>query len=65
MWSCLWLWSSLVALSWALELRDLFQFGDGAGDERLQPGSDSTAELRLHTSVFYFGRKFEKVYVSF
>lgn len=68
MWSLLWLWCCLlapVALSRALELSDLFQFGAGAGDARLQPGSDSTAELSLHTSVFYFGAKFDKVYVSF
>lgn len=55
----------LGALSRALELSELFRFGVAAGDERLPPGSDSKAELLLHTSVFYFSGRFDKVYVSF
>lgn len=65
-----WLWSgscllTLVVLGRALELSDLFEFGTGAGDDRLQPGSDSTAELQLRTSAFFFSGEFDKVYVSF
>lgn len=68
-WSRLWVCSCLLSLSlWtrtrALELEELFEFGEAAGDQRLQPGSDSTAELPLSGSLFFFSETFDKVYVS-
>nr|XP_020475953.1 nidogen-1-like [Monopterus albus] len=42
--SWLWVWSCLLSLSvWtrALELEELFEFGEEAGDQQLQPGSGS------------------------
>ncbi|XP_037621658.1 nidogen-1-like [Sebastes umbrosus] len=60
-------WSCLLSLSvWtrALELEELFEFGEEAGDRRLLPGSDSTAELPLNGSMFFFGDTFDKVYIN-
>ncbi|XP_070778426.1 nidogen-1-like [Enoplosus armatus] len=65
--SWLWVWSCLLSLSVltrALELEELFEFGEEAGDQQLQPGSDSTAELPLNGSVFLFGEAFDKVYIN-
>lgn len=66
-WSWLWVWSCLLSLSvWtrALELEELFGFGEEAGDQQLQPGSDSSAGLQLNGSVLFFSDSFDKVYVS-
>lgn len=67
-WSRLWLCCccllSLDVPVRTLELDELFEFGAGAGDERLQPGSDSSAQLTLRGSLFYFSDGFDKVYVS-
>uniref|UniRef100_A0A3Q3X132 Uncharacterized protein n=1 Tax=Mola mola TaxID=94237 RepID=A0A3Q3X132_MOLML len=48
----------------ALELEGLFEFGHEAGDERLQPGSDSSAKLKLDEPLFFFRDQFDKVYVN-
>lgn len=66
-WSWFWLWScvlSLSVLSRALELEELFEYGEEAGDQQLQPGSDSTAELPLVGTLYFFSESFDKVYVS-
>lgn len=66
-WNRFWVCSCLLSLSvWtrALELEELFEFGEEAGDQRLQPGSDSTAELPLSGSLFFFSEAFDRVYVS-
>ncbi|KAI9518855.1 hypothetical protein NQZ68_033976 [Dissostichus eleginoides] len=65
--SWLWFWSCLLSLSvltHALELEELFEFGEEAGDQQLKPGSDSTAELPLNGSLYFFGDTFHKVYFS-
>uniref|UniRef100_A0A8C4HNC4 Nidogen 1b n=1 Tax=Dicentrarchus labrax TaxID=13489 RepID=A0A8C4HNC4_DICLA len=62
-----WFWSCLLSLSVpsrTLELQELFKFGEEAGDQQLQPGSDSTAELPLNGSVFFFSQTFDKVYIN-
>ncbi|XP_029312925.1 LOW QUALITY PROTEIN: nidogen-1-like [Cottoperca gobio] len=64
-----WLWFcscllSLSVLTRALELEQLFEFGEEAGDQQLHPGSDSTAELSLNGSLFFFGDTFDKVYIN-
>uniref|UniRef100_A0A667XJ18 Nidogen 1 n=1 Tax=Myripristis murdjan TaxID=586833 RepID=A0A667XJ18_9TELE len=65
-WAC-WLAVSL-ALSRSvasLELDELFGFGAEAGDEALEPGSDSTAELPLrNASILFFSDSFSKVYIN-
>uniref|UniRef100_UPI003AAE572C nidogen-1-like n=1 Tax=Centroberyx gerrardi TaxID=166262 RepID=UPI003AAE572C len=48
----------------SVELSDLFQFGEEAGDRALDPGSDSTAELPLDGALFFFDDSFEKVYIN-
>uniref|UniRef100_A0A671VDF2 Nidogen 1 n=1 Tax=Sparus aurata TaxID=8175 RepID=A0A671VDF2_SPAAU len=66
-WSWLWVWSCLLSLSvWtrALELEELFEFGEEAGDQQLQPGSDSSAGLQLNGSVLFFSDSFDKVYIN-
>ncbi|KAM9857042.1 nidogen-1-like [Aulostomus maculatus] len=60
-WAC---WLSLGALTRALELEELFEFGEEAGDSLLEPGVDSTAELPLDGSLFLFGESFNKVYIN-
>ncbi|XP_028460050.1 nidogen-1-like [Perca flavescens] len=55
---------SLGVLTRALELQGLFEFGEEAGDLQLLPGSDSTAELPLNGSLFFFGDTFDKVYIN-
>ncbi|KAI4832472.1 hypothetical protein KUCAC02_015439 [Chaenocephalus aceratus] len=65
--SWLWCWSCLLSLSvltHALELEELFEFGEEAGDQQLKPGSDSTAELPLNGSLYFFGDTFHKVYIN-
>ncbi|KAK5898939.1 hypothetical protein CesoFtcFv8_008470 [Champsocephalus esox] len=65
--SWLWFWSCLLSLSvltHALELEELFEFGEEAGDQQLKPGSDSTAELPLNGSLYFFGDTFHKVYIN-
>ncbi|KAM7394805.1 hypothetical protein PAMP_021585 [Pampus punctatissimus] len=65
--SWLWFWSCWLSLSvWtrALELQELFEFGEEAGDQQLPPGSDSTAELLLSGSMFMFNDKVDKVYIN-
>lgn len=64
---CVWLWCCLLSLgvlTRSLELQDLFEFGEEAGDQQLRPGSDSTAELLLNGSVWFFGQSLDRVYVS-
>ncbi|XP_059186825.1 nidogen-1-like [Centropristis striata] len=62
-WVC-WSLLSLAAGSRALDLEELFQFGEEAGDQLLPPGSDSTAELPLNGSLFLFSETFSKVYIN-
>ncbi|XP_026179796.1 nidogen-1-like [Mastacembelus armatus] len=65
--SWLWVWGCLLSLSFwtrALELEELFEFGEEAGDLQLQPGSDSTAALGLNGSVSFFGQSFDQVHIN-
>ncbi|XP_068178370.1 nidogen-1-like [Antennarius striatus] len=59
-----WVLGSLAALTRALQPEQMFRFGEEAGDQRLQPGTDSTAELRLNGSVLFFSRTFDTVYIN-
>ncbi|KAI3352670.1 hypothetical protein L3Q82_020124 [Scortum barcoo] len=47
-----------------LELQELFQYGEEAGDRQLQPGSDSTEELVLNGSLLLFSESFDRVYIN-
>nr|XP_057921344.1 nidogen-1-like [Doryrhamphus excisus] len=63
-----WSWSCVLSLSLlrsrALELDQLFPFGEEAGDQQLKSGSDSTAELSLNGSLLLFSENFHKVYIN-
>lgn len=56
---------SLAVRTRTLELDQLFEFGEDAGDLQLPPDSDSSAELPLNGSLFFFGKTFDRVHVSF
>ncbi|XP_054865985.1 nidogen-1-like isoform X2 [Amphiprion ocellaris] len=62
-WVC-WFLLSPVLLSRALELEELFQFGEEAGDLQLPPGSDSTVELPLNRSVLFFSEESSRVHIN-
>ncbi|XP_074552133.1 nidogen-1-like [Halichoeres trimaculatus] len=62
-----WFWLGLLSLGTltrALELEELFEFGEEAGDQQLPPGSDSSAELPLNGTLFFFSQTFDKVYIN-
>ncbi|XP_056266669.1 nidogen-1-like isoform X1 [Pseudoliparis swirei] len=62
-----WVWFCLLSLcapTGALELGDLFEFGEEAGDQQLPPGSDSSAELPLNGSLFFFGETLDQVHIN-
>ncbi|CAJ1052781.1 LOW QUALITY PROTEIN: nidogen-1-like [Xyrichtys novacula] len=62
-----WFWTCLLSLSVltrALELEELFEFGEEVGDQQLPPGSDSSAELHLNETLFFFSNTFDKVYIN-
>ncbi|GLD71884.1 tubulin-specific chaperone E, partial [Lates japonicus] len=64
-WSWVWSWLlSLGVLSRALELEELFEFGEEAGDLQLLPGSDTSAALPLNGSLFFFGETFDRVHIN-
>ncbi|KAM4585394.1 nidogen-1-like [Odontesthes bonariensis] len=65
--SCSWFWPyllSLTVLTRALELDELFEFGEEAGDQLLLPGSDSSAALPLKRSMLFFKGTYDKVYIN-
>lgn len=64
--TCAWLLPCLLGWSAvALELRELFEFGEEAGDRQLPQTPDASAEVPLNHSVRFFQDAFHKVYVSF
>ncbi|XP_039883189.1 nidogen-1-like isoform X3 [Simochromis diagramma] len=62
-WLC-WYLAGLGAVTRALKLEELFEFGEAAGDLQLPPGSDSTAELPLKESLVYLEEKYDTVYIN-
>ncbi|KAG7217936.1 hypothetical protein INR49_010312, partial [Caranx melampygus] len=63
-WVRCWCLLSLGVLTRALELSDLFRFGEEAGDAQLPPGPDSTAELPLSRSMLFFSGSEDKVHIN-
>ncbi|XP_040891311.1 nidogen-1-like [Toxotes jaculatrix] len=62
-----WVWCCLLSLgvlTRALELEELFEFGEEAGDQQLSPGSDSSTALPLNASLFFFDETFDRVYIN-
>ncbi|XP_026027942.1 nidogen-1-like [Astatotilapia calliptera] len=62
-WLC-WYLAGLGAVTRALKLEELFEFGEAAGDLQLPPGSDSTAKLPLKGSLVYLEEKYDTVYIN-
>uniref|UniRef100_A0A3B4AED0 Uncharacterized protein n=1 Tax=Periophthalmus magnuspinnatus TaxID=409849 RepID=A0A3B4AED0_9GOBI len=58
------LFGAVVSGARGLELRDLFPFGEEAGDATLTPGSDSSAELGLEPELRFFSEAFDKIHIS-
>lgn len=65
-WFCLLLLSLILGINRvrALERQELFKFGIEAGDEELQPGGDSSTELHLKGTFFFFNAQHQRVHVS-
>lgn len=60
-----WLTLFAVALSVNCVTRsDLFDYGEQAGDQLLEQGTDVTQELLLDQSLFFFDDEYDTVYVS-
>uniref|UniRef100_A0A672GCI0 Nidogen 1b n=1 Tax=Salarias fasciatus TaxID=181472 RepID=A0A672GCI0_SALFA len=64
LWCCLLGLLGLAARGRALELDELFAFGEDAGDQQLPPGSDSTAELALSHPLGLFRETFHTAYIN-
>ncbi|XP_076001609.1 nidogen-1-like [Genypterus blacodes] len=63
-WSC---WLTLTVFTAAmscLELENLFKFGEEAGDQQLQPGTNSTEELELRGPLLFFKGSYDKLYIN-
>ncbi|RVE76570.1 hypothetical protein OJAV_G00010130 [Oryzias javanicus] len=63
--TCCWFLACLLSRSaLALELQELFEFGEEAGDQQLSLFSDESAELVLNHSVRFLRDGFDKVYIN-
>ncbi|XP_020560434.1 nidogen-1 isoform X2 [Oryzias latipes] len=63
--TCAWLLPCLLGWSAvALELRELFEFGEEAGDRQLPQTPDASVEVLLNHSVRFFQDAFHKVYIN-
>uniref|UniRef100_A0A8C7YWT9 Nidogen 1b n=1 Tax=Oryzias sinensis TaxID=183150 RepID=A0A8C7YWT9_9TELE len=63
--TCAWLLPCLLGWSAvALELRELFEFGEEAGDRQLPQTPDASAEVLLNHSVRFLQDAFDKVYIN-
>ncbi|KAM9792237.1 nidogen-1-like [Neosynchiropus ocellatus] len=73
--SCAWLWSWLtlglqtftllpVLAHQPLQVDQLFRFGSEVGDQQLQSGSDSTAEVPLNGTLLMFGEEHDRVFIN-
>ncbi|KAM8841767.1 nidogen-1-like [Synchiropus picturatus] len=69
----LWFWLSLGPQSFSLlpvlahpplQINQLFRFGAEVGDQQLQPGSDSTAEVPLNGSLLMFREEHDRVFIN-
>uniref|UniRef100_A0AAY4CPH5 Nidogen 1a n=1 Tax=Denticeps clupeoides TaxID=299321 RepID=A0AAY4CPH5_9TELE len=42
----------------------MFPFGRGAGDQRLEPGSDRTRQLALDQPLMFYNGRFDRIYIN-
>uniref|UniRef100_A0A6Q2YWT3 Uncharacterized protein n=1 Tax=Esox lucius TaxID=8010 RepID=A0A6Q2YWT3_ESOLU len=55
----------VIALSVSsLSIRDMFDYGEQAGDQLLEFGTDQTQELHLNRSMFFFDREYDTIYIN-
>ncbi|KAJ8246133.1 hypothetical protein GJAV_G00263980 [Gymnothorax javanicus] len=55
---------ALVVTVNCVRRRDLFPYGENAGDQLLESGSDVTQELPLEKSMYFFDGSFDSVYIN-
>uniref|UniRef100_A0A8C7GRI2 Nidogen 1 n=2 Tax=Oncorhynchus kisutch TaxID=8019 RepID=A0A8C7GRI2_ONCKI len=65
--SC-WLgWATIFAIALSvngLSKRDMFDYGEQAGDQLLEQGTDQTQQLILNQSMFFFDGTYDTVYIN-
>ncbi|XP_071206983.1 nidogen-1-like isoform X2 [Salvelinus alpinus] len=60
-------WATLFAIALSvnsLSKRDMFQYGEQAGDQLLDQGTDQTQALILNQSMFFFDAAYDTVYIN-
>ncbi|KAG7492928.1 hypothetical protein MATL_G00019390 [Megalops atlanticus] len=60
-------WINLLALAAtvnSVSRSELFQYGEEAGDQLLEPGNDKTQELALDKSLYFYDGSFDSVYIN-
>lgn len=60
-------WATLFAIALSvnsLRKRDMFDYGEQAGDQLLEQGTDQTQAFILNQSMFFFDGAYDTVYVS-
>uniref|UniRef100_A0A674E3B6 Nidogen 1 n=1 Tax=Salmo trutta TaxID=8032 RepID=A0A674E3B6_SALTR len=60
-------WATLFAIALSvnsLRKRDMFDYGEQAGDQLLEQGTDQTQKLILNQSMFFFGGTYDTVYIN-
>ena len=60
-------WATLFAIALSvnsLSKHDMFDYGEQAGDQLLEQGTDQTQALILNQSMFFFDGAYDTVYVS-
>ncbi|XP_064804130.1 nidogen-1-like [Oncorhynchus masou masou] len=60
-------WATILAIAFAvngLSKRDMFDYGEQAGDQLLEQGTDQTQKLILNQSMFFFDGTYDTVYIN-
>ncbi|XP_029480837.1 nidogen-1-like [Oncorhynchus nerka] len=60
-------WATIFAIALSvngLSKRDMFDYGEQAGDQLLEQGTDQTQKLILNQSMFFFDGTYDTVYIN-
>ncbi|XP_071032922.1 nidogen-1-like [Oncorhynchus clarkii lewisi] len=60
-------WATIFAIALSvngLSKRDMFDYGEQAGDQLLEQGTDQTQKLLLNQSMFFFDGTYDTVYIN-
>ncbi|KAL1006142.1 hypothetical protein UPYG_G00068340 [Umbra pygmaea] len=63
-WFC---WAAFFAIELSvncLSIQNMFEYGQQAGDQLLELGTDQTQKLFLNNSLFFFDRDYDTVYIN-